>query len=306
MGESGKYPLVFKQPPESARGAVSLPCGQCVGCRLERSRQWAMRCMHEASLYEDNCFLTLTVRDSELAEYDCSRCGDGSSLCMCRFQKFMKRLRFEFSGKTIRFFHCGEYGDTTLRPHYHACLFNFDVPDRKFYKMNELGMPLYTSKLLERVWGHGFVIVGDVTFESAAYVARYVMKKITGEKADTHYNGRRPEYVTMSRRPGIGKGWFEKFGRGVYARDSVVVRGRECRPPRFYDGLFEVVDPVRFAKLKAKRAGRAERKELEFARKVRRGRPGEFIDEDPSYRLGVEEKCKVESLKLLRRDKELG
>lgn len=220
--------------------SLELPCGQCIGCRLERSRQWAIRCVHEAQLHEENCFITLTYRPEQLPP--------GGSLVLKHFQDFMKRLRFEH-GNGIRFFHCGEYGDRGGRPHYHACLFNFDFKDKVLFK-DERGVRLYTSETLERLWRFGFATIGDVTFESAAYVARYVTKKITGEMAAEHYGERKPEYVTMSRRPGIAAGWFQRFASDVFPLDHVVLRGREMRPPRFYDQLFERAHAMRYAKLK--------------------------------------------------------
>src|SRR6185436_16893236 len=130
-----------------------------------------------------------------------------------------------------RYFHCGEYGEQLGRPHYHALLFNYDFDDKRFFSQRG-GNSVYTSDKLSRLWGNGFSVIGEVTFDSAAYVARYVMKKVTGVRAEEHYQGRRPEYTTMSRRPGIGKGWYEKFKTDVYPRDRVVVRGVHTRPPR--------------------------------------------------------------------------
>lgn len=210
---------------------VQIPCGQCVGCRLERSRQWAMRIMHEASLHETNCFLTLT--------YDDENCPGDMSLDKKHFQDFMKRLRKEHNGRILRYYHCGEYGDTTHRPHYHVCLFNYDFPDKVYYKTTETGNNLYTSQEAEKIWGMGFAPVGDLTFESAAYTARYVMKKVTGKNADDHYKGRQPEYTTMSRRPGIGKNWYNQWATDVYPHDFTVVNGKKMRPPKAYDTYYE-------------------------------------------------------------------
>ena len=222
---------------------LDLPCGQCIGCRLERSRQWAIRCVHEAQCYERNCFITLTYSPEHLPP--------GGTLVLDHFQRFMKRLRKRF-GSGIRFFHCGEYGEKGGRPHYHACLFNFDFDDKELYRERD-GVRLYTSAILSDLWGFGFVTVGDVSFESAAYVARYITKKITGDSAESHYGDRKPEYTTMSRRPGIGAPWFQQFGSDVFPSDEVVLRGRVMRPPRFYDSLYEHSCPEGYAKLKRKR-----------------------------------------------------
>lgn len=225
---------------------LELPCGQCIGCRLERSRQWAIRCVHEAQLYDDNCFITLTYRPEELPP--------GGTLVLKHFQDFMKRFRFHY-GNGIRFFHCGEYGERGGRPHYHACIFNFDFKDKVLFK-EERGVKLYVSEKLQLLWPFGFSTLGDVTFESAAYVARYITKKITGEMAAQHYGNRKPEYVTMSRRPGLGAGWFAKFGSDVFPLDHVVLRGKEMRPPRFYDFLYEQAHARGYAKLKRDRVRR--------------------------------------------------
>ncbi len=243
----GKFPIVFNHRDGWLDRPVSVPCGQCVGCRLERSRQWAVRCVQEASLYDDNCFITLTFDDDNL-------CPSGS-LKKADFQKFMKRLRKRF-GAGIRYYHCGEYGDVGGRPHHHACLFNFDFPDRVFWCERD-GVRLYVSESLSELWPFGFSTIGDVTFESSAYVARYVMKKITGDKAEEHYGGKLPEYTTMSRRPGIGKPWLDKFQSDVYPHDRVVVRGNiVCKPPKYYDAIYDVNNHSQLLKLKGKRERR--------------------------------------------------
>jgi hypothetical protein len=238
---SGKRKIVFKQEDGYADLPVQLPCGQCTGCRLERSRQWAMRCLHESQMHSSNCFVTLT--------YDQEHMPAGGTLVLRDYQLFMKRLRKRY-GDGIRFYHCGEYGPTTWRPHYHALLFGLDFDDKVIFKVTN-DIPVYTSEHLSGLWPHGFSTVGDVTFDSAAYVARYVMKKITGERAEAHYrhvdefgevHDRAPEYTTMSRRPGIGADWFKKFRSDVFPGDFVVVNGVKCRPPKFYDALYEHSD----------------------------------------------------------------
>jgi len=254
---NGKRPIVFDKRlgfgPE-----VKLPCGQCIGCRLERARQWAVRCMHEASLHDENCFITLTYGPDHLP-FD-------RSLKIKDFQDFMKRLRFKYSDRKIRFFHCGEYGARFHRPHYHACLFGLDFSDKEFHSQRGDTI-LWRSRELEHIWSRGFCTVGSVSFESAGYVARYVMKKVTGEAAAWHYvsldedTGEAfllsPEYVTMSRRPGIGREWYEAYKAEVFPCDSVVVRGKEMKPPRYYDSLFEIDDPEGFDFMKRKRVAAA-------------------------------------------------
>lgn len=231
------------------RGSISqyltLPCGQCVGCRLERSKQWATRCLHEASLHQENAFITLT--------YSPENVPADRSLSYRPFQLFMKRLRKAFKPRSVRFYMCGEYGENFERPHFHACLFGIDFPDKVPWKSTDSGCRLFRSSLLESLWPFGFSSVGDVTFESAAYVARYIMKKINGDSADEHYryvdpesgqiSQRLAEFTQMSLKPGIGAGWFEKWSGDVYPHDYVIVRGRKVRPPRYYDRLLHQVDP---------------------------------------------------------------
>lgn len=280
-----KISITFRRA-ESWKGVeISLPCGQCIGCRLERSRQWAVRCVHEASLYERNCFLTLTYNQENLPP--------SGSLQLEHFQLFMKRLRKKY-GAGIRFFHCGEYGEQLRRPHYHSLLFNHDFDDKKYFSERN-GNKVWTSDSLSSLWPLGFSLIGEVTFESAAYVARYVMKKVTGEKADIHYNGMKPEYITMSRRPGIGTKWYEKFSSDVYPHDRIIVRGAKTRPPRFYDNLLAKSDPALIALLKINRE-----KNEKFVTDVYNGR---IITESDSStrRLLIKEEVKLAEIKNLKR-----
>lgn len=214
---------------------LDLPCGQCVGCRVERSRQWALRCVHESQMHKVNSFVTLTYSDEHLPP-------DGG-LHVEDWQKFAKRVRKSVG--PFRFFHCGEYGDANRRPHYHACIFGLDFSDDRVLLRRDGGSNLFMSPLLTKTWGLGHCSVGDLTYESAAYVARYVIKKLTGSRGESEYSrvdvgtGEVTRvcapYVTMSRRPGVGSTWFDKFSSDVYPSDEVVHMGRRFRPPRFYD-----------------------------------------------------------------------
>ncbi|UDN67705.1 replication initiator protein [robinz microvirus RP_97] len=211
-----------------------LPCGRCIGCRLERSRQWAMRCVHEAQCHDANSFVTLTYDEAHFEP----------SLVYKDFALFMRRLRKRVLHP--RFYMCGEYGENTLRPHFHALLFNVGFPDRYPWRMSGTGFQLYRSPLLEELWTAGQSEVGDVSFESAAYVARYVMKKVTGDLAGPHYTrvvsetGEVvqvvPEFCHMSR--GIAREWIRRYNGEVYRGDGdayCVVNGMKVKPPRYYD-----------------------------------------------------------------------
>lgn len=253
IGKSGKRGITFDRNSSFSGVPMKLPCGQCIGCRLERSRQWAVRCMHEKMMHNASEFLTLTYEDKYMPE--------GGTLVKRDLQLFMKRLRKKH-GSGIRFYACGEYGEQFGRPHYHVLLFGYEFSDKKFFKLNRRGEKLYTSEELRELWPVGHNSLGEVTFDSAAYVARYIVKKVTGDAAQEYYDvltsdgeivSRVPEFTNMSRRPGIGAKWFEAFGRNSYVWDSVVINGREVRPPRYYDNMYELVDADRLGVLKRKR-----------------------------------------------------
>lgn len=258
--------VFFRDTPESCK--IKLPCGRCIGCRLERSRQWALRLVHEKRFHEKSSFITLTYDETNLPK-------DGS-LDVKHFQDFMKRLRFELAPKKIRFFHAGEYGEKNGRPHYHAIIFGEDfVSGGTDHKSSPRGDVTWVSPLLQKTWPKGINRVGQVTFESCAYVARYVTKKVTGYRDWVDAHGRRrpgakahyericeatgeitalkPEYATMSRRPGIGALHLEKFIKEIYPYDECVSRGHPSKPPKFYDKLLERYDPELYAEVKDQR-----------------------------------------------------
>lgn len=240
---------------------ITIACGQCRGCRLEKSRQWAIRAVNEAQMHDRNSFITLTYDDKHLPE--------DRSLVLRHWQLFAKKLRKNVG--PFRFMMCGEYGEETLRPHYHALIFGLDfLLDSELYE--EEPNVLYTSETLTKTWGKGMAIIGQLNFESAAYVARYTFKKKSGEMAEWWY-GKKPlivageggtvhaawqvrreiEFNTMSRNKGIGSTWLEKYGRDVYPRDEIVIRGRRMRPPKFYDEQIERVNPAMMRQIKIMR-----------------------------------------------------
>ncbi|WNK14179.1 MAG: replication initiator protein [Microvirus sp.] len=266
---------------------VQVPCGRCVGCRLDKSQDWATRCVHEAQLHEDSCFATLTYDDEHLPR--------GGTLVPRDFQLFMKRLRKARASK-LRFFHCGEYGETTGRPHYHALLFGVSFPDRRVCSKGDF--PLYSSRELDAIWGHGRCTLGALTAQSAAYCARYVMKKVTGDLAPDHYrfvdhatgevHDLVPEYATMSRRPGLGALWLRQYSGDVYPCDFVATKDGGQRPvPPYYDKLLKREDPIAYDVLKARRRAYADE-------------PRQRLNSTPS-RLRVREEVKKAAISTLRR-----
>lgn len=271
---SGKPRLVFSECNGLPNTEMLVPCGQCIGCRLERSRQWAIRCVHEAKMHDNNCFITLT--------YDNEHLPENKSLIKRDLQLFLKRLRKKY-GEGIRFYACGEYGEEGERPHYHACVFNHDFEDKELWTVRQ-GIPLYRSKELEKIWPFGFATIGDVTFESAAYVARYIMKKITGEEAENHYGQRIPEFTNMSRRPGIGRPFVEEYSRDIYAIDAIILRnGLKMHPPKYYDSIYDQINPSKLKEIK----------------EVRKCKHNKFDDQE--YRIKCKARIKQRQIKKLKR-----
>lgn len=279
---SGGWPVVFKAQDGIPSTKMSVPCGQCIGCRLEYSRQWAVRCMHERQMHDESCFLTLT--------YDQDNINDMASVYKRDVQLFIKRLRKRLTnglGLKIRYFMCGEYGDRSSRPHYHGLLFGYNFPDKELFKRHD-GIDYFTSKELDGLWSIegktiGFSLISEVTFESAAYVARYATKKITGERAKEYYDGKESEFALMSRN--IGKEWLEKYKEDIYNYDSVVEEGGiKMRPPKAYDRMIDKMGE----------------KFVERMKKIREKRISKVRKID-KVRLQDMEKCKRHNMKLQRR-----
>lgn len=190
--------------------------------------------MHEAQCHEAKCFVTLTYNNEHLP--------DDYSVSPRHMQLWHKRLRKKIG--SFRFFLCGEYGDQGLRPHYHVALFGYSFPDRKLWGKSDTGYPVYRSAILETAWPFGNSEIGELTQESAGYVARYMLKKINGDRAPEHYRRIHPltgevcqvtpEFIRMSNRPGIGAAWYEKYAGDAFPSDFVVINGQKRPVPRYY------------------------------------------------------------------------
>ena len=254
---------------------LSVPCGKCIGCRLEYSRQWAIRCMNELKYTEgQSWFLTITYDNEHLPRMNYVEEASGVTVGMPTLapkdlQDFFKRLRERIrrsGGPELRFFACGEYGDQLKRPHYHAIVFNLNLDDLKFYKAIR-GHEYYNSDFLDDVWGHrGFVVASDVNFEACAYVARYVMKKAKGPEGFSYAseNGLVDEFVRMSRRPGIGRKFYEYHKDKMYLSDYMgfypTQKGPiKLKPVKYYDKLFDVDDHDMMELVKLKRKTESKR-----------------------------------------------
>lgn len=240
---------------------LSVPCGRCAGCRLGRAQAWALRCQHEASLHDENCFLTLTYDDAHLPPVASLRYSD--------VQKFLRSLRKEVAPKRFSFLCAGEYGERTARPHYHLLLFGHGFD--RLQDFSRAGVPgrLGESEAVGELWRHGNHFVGELTPESASYVSQYCLKKVYGRAAVEFYDvvdvdtgevlGRRvPEFLRMSLRPAIGRKWYEKFSSDVFPVDYAVSSGVRSRVPRYYEKLFRRDHEAEFEEVEWRRQERME------------------------------------------------
>jgi len=250
---------------------MEVACGQCIGCRIDRSKEWAARIVHESQMHQDNCFITLTYNEENLPH-------DGS-LVKEHFQKFMKRLRKKYEPTTIRYFHCGEYGEGLDRPHYHACLFGIDFSDRVPYSQSN-DVITYVSDELTEIWGKGFTTCGDLNYQTAAYTARYILKKITGNRAEEHYQkvdlrtgelyNIQPEYVTMSlgrkRGEGIGGPFYKKYKTDFFPADECPIPGKGVYKsvPKYYERIYAETDPDAYEEIKRRRKLYRDKNENEY------------------------------------------
>lgn len=266
-------------------GQLDLPCGQCIGCRIDRAREWSIRIMHEASLYENNCFVTLTYDDTHLP--------NDNNLEHRHWQLFAKKLRNHRG--PFRYYMAGEYGDTDQRPHYHACIMGLDFHDAKHWKKNAAGTWTQTSEELQQLWPHGFATRGDLTPQSANYTARYVMKKHLGLAAAAYEtideNGvihtRIPEYCRMSTRPGIGAHYYDRFHKDMHIHDHTILPGGiKQKVPRYYDKRADKRTIYDVSQLKAERTLNAQ----------------QHADNNTQERLKVRETIARAKLTLLKRE----
>lgn len=211
-------------------------------------------------MHTENSFLTLTYNPENLPP--------DWNLQKTDFQKFMKRLRERYPGREISYLMCGEYGERYARPHYHACLFGFDFGDKiELFKAGD--DTLYKSETLNQIWGLGFCTIGSVTWKSAAYVARYVTKKVTGKLANEFYEREIqetgeiipvvPEYGASSKKHPIGKRWLEKYKTDVFPDDFVIINGKKQKVPKFYTSFLSETDPYEGLLIKVQRKAAAER-----------------------------------------------
>ena len=220
LTENGKkqYTIIgrLQEDDLKAKEAILIPCGKCIGCRLDYSRSWADRMMLELETTKKGVFVTLTYDNEHLPWINDNITGEVVPTLNKRdCQLFMKSLRKEFNDFRVRFYMAGEYGCSTKRSHYHCILFGIslsDIGDCSIFGKNELGQPYYISRRIANIWKRGNVLLSDVSWKTCAYVARYVTKKVNGVFEYETYgtSGRQKEFALMSRKPGIGKMYLEQ------------------------------------------------------------------------------------------------
>lgn len=263
---SEKRKIVFHVHPRlhmelsRAGRVIQIPCGQCIGCRLAYSRDWANRCMLELPYYDQSWFVTLTYDDAHVPKTWTVDKETGEvvapamSLRSRDLQLFLKQVRYRFPDDRIRFFGAGEYGDNSLRPHYHIIIFGLHLQDLQPYKKSVLGFQYFNSDALSRCWidgtdgsQRGYVVVGSVSWDTCAYVARYILKKQKGATASLYSDlGIEPEFSRMSLKPGIGTQYYRDHPE-IMKFDKINVcapsGGRSFTHPHILRRMYEIDDP---------------------------------------------------------------
>lgn len=215
-----------------------LPCTQCLECRLSQAREKAVRCVHEASMHPRNAFVTLTYAPEHLPS---------PKLIYEDWQNFAQRLRDDAynleTGERLQIpiMVTGEYGETNKRPHWHAIIFNWRPDDIYHTEKNPRGEELHQAHSLDKLWqGRGKANFGDVTIDSAGYVARYATKKLV-HGIDHDFQ----PIHKMSSKYAIGKSWLEKFWPDVFLQGHCVLAdGSKVPIPRYYEKWLKEYRPA--------------------------------------------------------------
>lgn len=259
-----------------------IPCGHCFACKLNYAADWANRIMFETQRHEDNFFITLTYNEEHLpiyekmiytdkdgnkTEYENDGTWNGS-LEPDHVTKFIKDLRNKYRDCKIKYFYCGEYGEETKRPHYHMILFGAPLKAENAYDwhIDKNKKMHWKDKELEKLWNKGMIDVAEVEWSSAAYVARYCMKKIDNDNDSHRYAelGKKKEFVRMSRRPGIARAYFNDNWQHIYETDEIQINtfrhmNTIVKPPKAWDRLLKETDPELYKQIKESRMTCAER-----------------------------------------------
>lgn len=251
---------------------IQLPCGQCVGCKMDNAQDWAVRCVLESKLWEQNYFVTLTYDEQHVPlhpvpvvlDEETGEAGLRQTLIKEDMADFMKNLRrqheYHFEHQGVRFFGCGEYGGKTERPHMHILLFNCPLNDLEPLFINKQHQQVYRSAYLEKIWKKGIVSVGEITYESRAYTRRYILKK---QQMNNVKPGQLPEFTNMSRKPGIAAEYYKQHKEEIYKNDEITIKKAlsaaiNTKPPKFFDKLYEKEEEQHLSEVKKKRRERAQ------------------------------------------------
>jgi len=313
LHESGKQKLVFVKPGTGYE-VQKIPCGKCISCKLDYSREWATRIVHETKTAQISCFLTLTISPDSMVKKGFTRYEKHLkrevyyppySVYKRTVQLFIKRLRKSIAIKhkkkkiyqKIKYFACGEYGDGRRRPHYHIVIMGYDFPDKTFWQYSKSGEMLYRSRQLEKLWQYGYSSIGEVTFNSAAYVARYTLKKTKDKKKYEFVDGYdeetgeifihnlNPEFITMSK--SIGLKWWQKYYTDT-DKDYILVDEKKTKIPRYYDKQREEKDPDSLVKIKQEREKRAKEQQKDDNAKRRMARNIVKLEQNKMLKRGYE------------------
>lgn len=261
-------PKFIPHPDPTDSPTMLVPCGQCLGCQKERSKQWAMRIMHEAKEWHSknqSCFITLTYNDEHIPITKYFQTLDKLAI-----PTFIRSLRKNHPDTTIRYYSCGEYGTKEQRPHYHICLFNYSFPDKKILPItynikaqqsldNGENKILYSSDELSKYWTKGQHSIAELNIKTASYVAQYCMKIVNARYDTIEEQTREPQFSLMSRKPGIGNAYYQKYHEQWYSYDYITVGNAKQKPDRYYDKLYKDTHPEQFEIIKALRKERSQK-----------------------------------------------
>ena len=297
--------------------SIDIPCGKCIGCRLEYSKQWANRIMLESKTSNNIWGINLTYNNDNIPIKHPIDLETGEVITSIEcptlkekdVQDFLKRLRMnmfrKYGTKSIRYAYAGEYGEQRQRPHYHLIVFNCPIKDLKEVRKSKKNFPMYESEEISKTWGKGLVTINEVSWDYSAYVARYIMKKQKGQGSKEYYDsiGREKEYFRTSRRPGLGKEYYNLNKDKIYDTDEIFLGKRDkvlkLKPAKYYDKLFDVEDHERMQEIKENRRKSAEDK-IKIIKNI--------LNNEITYEeyLEIQERTKQEQVKSLRRNMENG
>lgn len=235
-----------------ADNEITLPCNKCAACKIRQRKDLSTRLSHEASVYENKCYITLTYNDDNLP----LTANSYPTLVVSHVQLFVKRLRryleyHKLSGK-IRYFCVGEYGGKTGRPHYHLLIFGWRPADLSVHAVKG-NITYFRSPTIEKLWKYGYSLVEDVSAYACRYCARYVTKKFVTDRQLNPWQ--LDEFILRScKTGGTGAPWFDKFGRAAcelgyctYRLKDTIVR---AGVPRYYYNRLRRFYPDDYVRIK--------------------------------------------------------